>query len=305
MTHFAPFTMQDRGLAYGEGLFETMRLSRGRLSWWSEHFARMSYTCCALGLPLPDEVDVRAAIDAAVEQSGKSEAVVKLIYTAGSGQRGYLRAKPVEPTLTVLIAEVPAAAPEWSFQGLTIGLLKQSGGVPIPALAGLKHLNRLPQVLAREAWPEGVDECLIHDENGLVMGGTQSNFYWQEDGRWFTPPIHGSAIAGTVRALLCRYLDVTIAPLSVGRLALAQAAAMSNAVRGVLPIGRLAGRVLSLDQSMDMEARWHRLCDIRAEDGGKPVDSAWFALQRQIAVLDGDGRARCRKVFGEMAEYYE
>ena len=301
MTHFAPFTMQDRGLAYGDGLFETMRLSRGQLFWWPEHFARMSYTCCALGLPSPEEVELRAVIDSAVEKGGKSEAVVKLIYTAGSGQRGYLRAEPVEPTLTVLIGDVPAAAPEWSSQGLTIGLLKQTGGVPMSVLSGLKHLNRLPQVLARQAWPDGVDECLIHDENGLVMGGTQSNFYWQEDGRWYTPPIHGSAIAGTVRALLCRYLDVTIAPLSIGRLALAQAAAISNSVRGVLPIGRLAGRVLSLDQSMDMEARWNRLCDIRAGEGGEPVDSAWFALQRQVAVLDSGSQVRCRKMFGEMA----
>jgi 4-amino-4-deoxychorismate lyase len=305
VTHFAPFTPQDRGLAYGDGLFETMRLSGGGVAWWPEHFARMSYTCCALGLPLPDEIDVRTAIDSAVAQSGKTQAVIKLMYTAGSGQRGYLRAEPVEPTLAVLIGDVPAAAPEWSIQGLSVGLLKQSGGIPIPALSGLKHLNRLPQVLARAAWPEGVDECLIHDENGLILGGTQSNFFWLENGRWFTPPTQGSAIAGIVRALLCRYLDVTIAPVSIGRLALAQAAALSNSVRGVLPIGRLAGRVLSLDQSRDMEARWHRLCDIRAEDGGKPVDSTWFALQRQIAVLDGGGRARCRKMFDEMAEYYE
>ncbi|MBD3816275.1 MAG: aminotransferase class IV, partial [Halothiobacillus sp.] len=162
-----------------------------------------------------------------------------------------------------------------------------------------------PQVLARAAWPEGVDECLIHDENGLVLGGTQSNFFWLENGRWFTPPIQGSAIAGIVRALLCRYLDVTVAPVSLGRLALAQAAAISNAVRGVLPIGRLAGRVLSVDQSMELVTRWHRLCAIRAGEGGEPVDSAWFALQRQVAVLGSGSQVRCRKMFGEMAEYYE
>lgn len=300
MTHFAPFTAQDRGLAYGDGLFETMRLSRGHLLWWSEHFARMSYTSCALGLPLPDEVDVRAAIDSAVEQSGKSEAVVKLIYTAGSGQRGYLRAEAVEPALTVLLGETPVADPQWSVKGIRVGLIKQSGGLPVPALSGLKHLNRLPQVLARAAWPDGVDECLIHDENGLVMGGSQSNFYWQEEGRWFTPPIQGAAIAGTVRALLCRYLDVTIAPVSIGRLALAQAAVLSNSIRGVLPIGHLAGRVLSLDQSKELDARWHRLCAIRANEKSEPVDSAWFTLQRQVAVIDGGDQARCRRVIDAM-----
>ena len=299
---FASFTMQDRGLAYGDGLFETLRLSHGRLSWWPEHFARMSYTCCALGLPPPDETDVRTAIDAALAQDGKPEAVVKLIYTAGSGHRGYLRAKPVEPTLTVLISDLPATAPQWATEGLTVGLQKQSGGDPVSALSGLKHLNRLPQVLAREAWPDGVDECLIHDENGLVMGGTQSNFYWLEDGRWFTPPVRGSAIAGTVRALLCRNLDVTIAPLSVGRLALAQAAALSNAVRGVMPIGRLAGRVLPVDQSIELAAHWQRLCDAHAADVGvRPADSAWFTLQLQVATLDGVGRENCRKMFGDVA----
>lgn len=298
MTHFAPFTLQDRGLAYGDGLFETMRLSGGRVLWWSEHFARMSYTCCALDLPVPEEVEVRAAIESEVEKSGQSEAVVKLIYTAGSGQRGYLRPEPVEPALILSIAEVPAAALEWSSRGLSIGCLKQTGGVPMSGFSGLKHLNRLPQVLARDAWPDGVDECLIHDEKGLIMGGTQSNFYWLEDGHWFTPPIQGFAIAGTVRALLCQYLDVTIAPLAIGRLALAQAAVMSNAVRGVLPIGRLAGRVLPIDQSMDLAARWQRLCDAWADEERAPADSAWLALQYRVADLEGAGRARCRRKLG-------
>lgn len=289
MIKFASLTPQDRGLAYGDGLFETMRLSAGRVAWWPEHFARMSYTCCALGLPVPDEADVRAVIASAVQKSGKSEAVVKMIYTAGAGQRGYFRAEPVEPALTLSVAERPSAPPQWSSRGLAVGLLKQTAGEPMSVLSGLKHLNRLPQVLARQAWPEDVDECLIHNENGLVMGGTQSNFYWQEAGRWFTPPIHGWAIAGTVRALMCRYLDVTIAPLSIGRLALAQAAAMSNAVRGVLPIERLAGRALSLDQSMTLALRWQALCDLHADEEGIPRDSAWFALQRQRAGFEDPG----------------
>jgi 4-amino-4-deoxychorismate lyase len=300
--------MQDRGLAYGDGLFETLRLSHGQLAWWPEHFARMSYTCCALGLPLPDAADVRAAIASAVAQSGKSEAVVKLIYTAGSGQRGYLRAEPVEPALTVLIGDVPLSEPEGLSRGLTVGLLKQSGGVSMSALIGLKHLNRLPQVLAHGAWPPGVEECLIHDENGLVVGGTQSNFYWQENGRWYTPPIHGSAIAGTVRALLCRHLDVAIAPVSVGRLALAQAAILSNAVRGVMPVGRLAGRVLpldALDRARALATRWQRLCDDRARDEcTQPADSAWYAVQRHSALLYGgsvETLDNCRKVFRDMA----
>lgn len=284
MTHFARVTLQDRGLAYGDGLFETLRLSRGRLSWWSEHFARMCYTCCALGLPPPEEVWLRAAVDSAIEKSGKSEAVVKLIYTAGSGQRGYLRAEPVEPTLTVLVGDTPATAATWSSRGLALGLVEQSGGAPIPVLRGLKHLNRLPQVLARAAWPEGVDECLIHDEHGLVMGGTQSNFYWLEDGRWFTPPIRGSAIAGIVRALMCHHLGVSIAPLSVGRLALVQAAALSNAVRGVLPIAMLTGRRLPIAAAVDLATRWRDLSDRLAYQKRALSDSVWVGVQRQASA---------------------
>lgn len=282
MTHFTPFTLQDRGLAYGDGLFETLRLSRGHLHWWPEHYARMSHTCAALGLPSPQADDVRAAIDSAVDKSGSSEAVVKLIYTAGSGLRGYLREEPLAPALAVLIAEVPATPRQWPAIGLTVGLLQQSACAPVPALSGLKHLNRLPQVLARAAWPDGVDECLIHDGQGLVSGGTQGNFFWQEHGRWHTPPIGGSAIAGTVRALLCRYFHVTIAPLSTGRLALAEAAVMTNAVRGVMPIGCLAGRALSLDPARELAACWQKLCADQATRACvQPADTAWFALQHR------------------------
>ena len=286
MSAFASFTPQDRGLAYGDGLFETMRLSRGRLLWWSEHRARLSYTSCRLGLPPPDIPAVRAAIEAAVMQSGRADAVVKLIYTAGSGQRGYHRTQPLEPALTVLIGEPPVPVPHGSVQGLTLGLMRQDGGEPPTALRGLKHLNRLPQVLARDAWPAGVDECLIQDARGLVAGGTQSNFYWLEAGHWFTPPILGSGIAGIARAVLCRALPVTIAPLSIGRLALAQAAALSNVVRGVRPVASLNGRVLPVEPARELAENWQRLCDEQGVDPAHPGHSAWFACQRQEDLLD-------------------
>lgn len=302
MIHLASFTQNDRGLAYGDGLFETMRFSHDHLLWWPEHFARMCFTCCALSLPVPEEAEVRAAIDSAVGKSGLSEAVVKMIYTAGSGQRGYLRTKPTEPALSVVVGALPEHHLAWSGTGLTIGMLQQSGCAPIPALVGLKHLNRLPQVMARQSWPEGVDECLINDEQGLVLGGTQSNFYWLEDGQWYTPPIRGAAIAGTVRALLCHYLGVRVSVLSIGRLTLAQAAAMSNAVRGVLPVGRLAGRLLPVDQSIELQMRWHRLCEARGAQNGQPVDSAWLASQRQALDCERDGQARCLEIASDVIQ---
>ncbi len=268
MSFFEP-GLHDRGLAYGDGVFETLRLEAGRLMFWPEHVARLSIGCRALGLPEPDALMLRAAIDTAVLNSGRTDAVVKLIYTAGTGMRGYQRAQSPIPSLAVLLSDLPETPSTRVEQGLVVGVLPAQSEGSLPALMGLKHLNRLPQVLARAAWPSDVDECLVCDAQGQLLGGTQSNLCWLEGNQWFTPPIAGTAIAGTVRGLLIRHFGVKVAPLAWGRLALARAMVLTNAVRGVRPVGRVlwpkaalapnAGQALALAPAHSLAAGWQAL----------------------------------------------
>lgn len=277
----------DRGLAYGDGLFETIRLYRGRLEWWSEHFARLSWGCRQLGLPLPEESDLLARIDAALGANPVGErGVIKLIYTAGPGTRGYCRSEPICPTVVIQCGPIASHVDVLQQKGGAIDVQSQ-GYAGVPHLIGLKHLNRLPQVLTRMAWPEAVDECLMADPAGRLVGGTQSNFFWREAGQWYTPPVGGACIAGTVRALLIAHLGVRLAPLAVGRLALAQAAVMTNAVWGVVPIRSIMGRPLGLAPTRILIGRYETLRAQSIPATMAVTETAWWQVSSNEPVMYG------------------
>jgi len=244
----------DRGLAFGDGLFESLRW-QGNLLWWPDHWARLSAGCRRLGLPVPDEAALLEAIGSEVATFRQKAAtdrhadlVVKLIYTAGPSQRGYARPSELEPTARILVSQRPPLPGSLHSDGVVVDLARQPMAAGIPSLAGLKHLNRLPQVLARAGVPgdSSVFDTLQVDDSGRVLGGTSSNLFWYEQGHWYTPPVQGGMIAGTVRARLIRHLDARVEPLATGRLALVESAFLCNAVLVVLPIGQLSGRALSL-----------------------------------------------------------
>ena len=254
MSHDPCIDPSDRGLAFGDGLFETILCCAGRLLWWPDHWARLSEGCRALGLPQPDETAVLARIGAEIDSMADAgrvdrEHVVKLIYTAGPGQRGYRRPQTIRPTLLVRVASLPSERVDLRRDGVDLGVAQAPLMVGFESLRGLKHLNRLPQVLARAEWSDAEASCghghfdrLQFDTGGRVVGCTAGNFFWLENGRWHTPPVTGSAIAGTVRARLIHHLPARITPLARGRLAVAESALITNAVWGALPVRQLAGR---------------------------------------------------------------
>ncbi|HUX83348.1 MAG TPA: aminodeoxychorismate lyase [Halothiobacillus sp.] len=282
-------TLSDRGLAYGDGLFETILLRRGQPVWWSEHFARLSWGCRRLGLPLPDESDLCARIEAAVAANPVGAwGALKVIYTAGPGTRGYRRSSPIHPTVVIQCSSIAAQIDDWRQNGLAIGIQTQGFDGLVP-LVGMKHLNRLPQVLTRMAWPASMDESLMPDQTGRLVGGTQSNFFWHEDGQWFTPPMGGASIAGTIRALLIAHLGIRIAPLATGRLALARAAVMTNAVWGVVPVRTLMGRPLDLALAQALVSRYESL---NARLGGTRIavtETAWWRVACDEPMMNGGG----------------
>jgi 4-amino-4-deoxychorismate lyase len=112
-----------------------------------------------------------------------------------------------------------------------------------PALAGIKHCNRLEQVLARaEAGAAGCDEGLVRDADGDVAGATSANLFVLRDGRWCTPPVVRCGVAGTCRARLLAALDAVELRLSVADVEDANAVFLCNAVRGILPVASLGSR---------------------------------------------------------------
>ena len=230
----------DRGLAYGDGLFETMRAHAGTVPWWPAHWRRLLHGAQRLRIPVPAEAEVVRQVSTLL-QGG--EGVVKLLLTRGAGGRGYAPPPAPAPTCIVSHHPVPVATPG----GLTLRwcdtrLAEQ------PALAGMKHCNRLEQVLARLEWtaPGGpmpdAHDGLMRSTSGDVVCATAANVFALIDGQWRTPPVDRCGVAGVCREWALARLDARIGILSPQEVETADAVFLCNAVRGILPVARLGDR---------------------------------------------------------------
>ena len=172
------------------------------------------------------------------------DGVIKLILTRGAGARGYAPGSGVEPTLIVSASAPPAAMQD----ALHVDVLELRLGVQ-PALAGMKHLNRLEQVLgAREAAERGLDDGLMADADGLLTCSTRANLFARVDGRWITPAVDRAGVAGVARGVLFDHWSppdgLHVAALPLDALLRVDALLLTNAVRGILVVGRLGARAL-------------------------------------------------------------
>lgn len=228
----------DRGIAYGDGLFETLRVHRGQAPWWDAHWMRLARGAERLRMTLPDAALVRREADALIE--GVGTGVLKLIVTRGSGGRGYSLPDAAEPAW--ILSAHPMPPPR--ALGLTLRWCDTRLSIQ-PALAGIKHCNRLEQVLARAEWQPGsdADEGVMLDTDGHVICATAANLFVLIDGRWITPRIDRCGVAGVCRAWLLSEMQAEEARLSRQQIESADAVFLCNAVRGILPVARLGERV--------------------------------------------------------------
>ena len=239
----------DRGLAYGDGLFETMRVHGGDVPWWPAHWARLARGAAHLGFVLPDEARVRDEANALLD--GAADGVLKLLVTRGAGARGYAPPTDGVPTWILSRHAVPAPA--------TRGLHLHRCGTRLahqPALAGLKHCNRLEQVLARaEVAAAGADEGLMLDVAGHVAGATSANLFVLREGAWRTPRVDQCGVAGVCRAQLIPALDAREEDLAWEDVVSADALVLCNAVRGILAVGRAGTRAFDPHPAVDAARR--------------------------------------------------
>ncbi len=231
----------DRGLAYGDGLFETLRVHRHEVPWWDAHWARLAHGADRLHMALPEQQQVRDEVAALLDEGadGGTDGVLKLLLTRGSGGRGY--APPSDPTPTWMLSRhrLPGAMP---VNGLRVQWC-ETWLAWQPLLAGLKHCNRLEQVLARaECQAAGSDEGLVCDHDGNVIGATSANLFVLHQGRWLTPRLDRCGVAGVCRSQLMQPLDAREARLDRAMVEAASAVFLCNAVRGILPVAALDGQ---------------------------------------------------------------
>jgi 4-amino-4-deoxychorismate lyase len=227
----------DRGLAYGDGVFESLLVHQGQPVWWREHWDRLLRGAKVLGLPAPDQAQVRRECENLVVDSPR--AVLKIILTRGSGGRGY--AAPDDPIPTVVISR--HLAPPSEQEPVTLRWCQTALAIQ-PALAGIKHLNRLEQVLARAEWNDpNIFDGIMCDTEDRVIAATSANIFALIGGRWLTPGVERCGIAGTARAwVLANVPGAAEADLNSAEISRADALFLCNAVRGILPVRRLGLR---------------------------------------------------------------
>jgi 4-amino-4-deoxychorismate lyase len=226
----------SRGLAYGDGLFETMRVCGGQIAWWDSHWSRLASGAGRLGIPLPDQVLVRRESDALFDDAG--DGVLKLLLCRGGEARGYAPIRGAPPLWALSRHALPAPIRH----GLRLHWCDTRASIQ-PALAGLKHCNRLEQVLARdECMRARADEGLMCDLEGHVAGATSANVFALIDGRWHTPPVDRCGVAGICRSHLLPLLGAGEMRLRPEDIEHAEAVFLCNAVRGILPVEELGSR---------------------------------------------------------------
>lgn len=231
--HQVPF--DDRGLAYGDGLFETVLVRAGAPVLWHYHAARLTLGCQRLGIALPCQASLEATWQG---QPTADLEVLKIVLTRGSGGRGYAQPEVVTPRLLSQRTPFKPSINRWQ-QGVTVRICDLRLGHQ-PRLAGIKHLNRLENVLARQEWSDAsIAEGVLADSEGLVIEATSMNVFWQQSGEVFTPLLDQCGVAGTLRAALIDQGLVRQGALPLSQLAKAAQCWVGNSVQGIWPVTTL------------------------------------------------------------------
>jgi 4-amino-4-deoxychorismate lyase len=233
----------DRGLHYGDGLFETIACVGGRPRLLDRHLHRLSQGCQRLKLAPPD----MDALDAEVCELAASarRSIVKILVTRGPAQaRGYGVSGGEVASRITLRYPWPEERTDAARDGVRVRLAQMRLGENA-ALAGLKHCNRLEQVLARCEWNDpAIAEALMFSSSGALISGTMSNVFLVHDSRLLTPRLDRCGVAGIMRELILEEAARAAIPVVECRLeaaALEQARELflSNALWGVRPVRAL------------------------------------------------------------------
>lgn len=234
----------DRGFTYGDGVFRTMRTSSGRVLHLRRHLDKLARDCARLDIPCPAD----DLIVGELQQVARShpDGVTKIVLTRGAGGRGYSPVGCTAPTRVVYGFPLPSAT------GLDrSGVRVRWCRTPVtmqPALAGIKHLNRLDSVLARKEWREGeFEEGLMTDRDGWVVEGTMTNVFVLEGSRLSTPILDQAGVAGVQRdrlLALASRIGIQCEEQRIGkdRLLAADAVYLTNSIVGMWWVAELGNR---------------------------------------------------------------
>jgi 4-amino-4-deoxychorismate lyase len=233
----------SRGLHYGDGIFRTCLIYSSHIIDIKQQLEKASQDVRRLGLVPP-----ATALLAAEAQSlavNCPRGILRIVLMRSGGERGY-RARSTEADR--LLCRYPAAVHAASCWEQGIRAQRSEWRLAAqPALAGIKHLNRLEQVLASRSWSDGVDEVILADADGRPVSGSRSNLFWVQGGTLRTPALDRCGVAGLMRDKVLAAADALgvatrIAAGSWTELESADEAFVTNSVIGIWPLASLDER---------------------------------------------------------------
>lgn len=234
---------RSRGLHYGDGVFRTILILDGRLIDWPLQLAKLSADCAAVYLDMPDIDLLQAEAEKlAVKQT---TAVLKVMVMRQPGGRGYQFETQNSDRLLIRYP-----APQYPARCWDLGVETFCSDFRLAsqaALAGVKHLNRLEQVLASRNWPEAADEAILCNQVEQLISGTRSNLFWVRAGVLCTPSLEESGVSGMMRNKILALAESMRLPTSIvkaprAELELSDEAFLSNSLIGIWPIHRFEQR---------------------------------------------------------------
>ncbi len=238
--------IEDRGFAFGDGLFESMLFCNGGIPLLEFHLARLSSDSARLKIPL-DQNSLKEQLlqlVASAKQSEISTAKIKIILTRGVGGAGcYPPSVTLNPNivLSLSVIEFPSAISE-------LNLLTSSVHLPhVPLLAGIKHLNRLVYILGAQLDRAENQEVLFLDQDQHVIETMHHNVFLVQGATLLTPTLKTCGVRGVMRTLVMQKLakkigfEVREVSLFLSDLVASEAVFICNAVRGFTRINEIDG----------------------------------------------------------------
>lgn len=238
----------DRGLHYGDGLFETIACTAGHARLLDLHLERLGEGCRRLGINLRDPGEIRSEIVARAAQAPR--AVIKVLVTRGAAiARGYALSGAESANRVVLRYPWPVEDPQLASAGVRVRTATTCLGEN-PLLAGLKHCNRLEQVLARREWTDPtIADSLLYSSAGALVSGTMTNVFMVRNAILQTPRLDRCGVAGVMRRTVLRAagvagIEAQECSLRAADLQSAQEVFLTNALMGIHPVRDVDGRPL-------------------------------------------------------------
>lgn len=254
-----PLTLlDDRGLSYGHGLFETILMHQSSLPLVDRHLSRLNRGASALGIPIKSDPiynHVQLFLDQLKGES-ISQGVVKVIVTAGVGGRGYKSPDTIEPSVVCNYSNLPKDIADYRNQAMNVRFCEHRLPINQP-LAGIKHLNRLDQILARNEWTcDNYHEGLLFSESGHLIEAVAGNLFVKMADGWITPCVDQAGVAGVMRSLMLEEIfpacniSVCVSTITMSELAESEALLVGNSIKGLAEVGSIDSQDNQLFKSL-------------------------------------------------------